>query len=255
MTATAAFELSPPVNLRPLAGIPIRGGVLCEGLAIRADDLSTITSDVADDLVAGGLTSIIDLRSAAEVDLTGRGPLATRPVSYHHLPVMQELGAGLPRDTSFLHDPVEFGRLYADLVDAAATGFATALTIISLSPGATAFHCAAGRDRTGVLAALLLLVLGADDDDIVTDYARTDDNMTAIATRLGPVMSVLMAGMGFDIEELASTRPPGGRSPGTSMRTMLELLRERHGDPLAPLWRAELDDRTASRLRRRALGS
>ena len=72
--------LSAPVNLRDLGGIPIDGGVLREGLAIRTDDLAYVTTDVAAQLVAAGLTAIIDLRSPLEVSVTGRGPLAEYPV-------------------------------------------------------------------------------------------------------------------------------------------------------------------------------
>lgn len=74
------------------------------------------------------------------------------------------------------------GYAYADMVDRSAAEIVTALGIIAHAPGATAFHCAAGRDRTGVLAAMLLLALGASDEDIVADYARTDENLAAIDT-------------------------------------------------------------------------
>ncbi|EED6225659.1 tyrosine-protein phosphatase, partial [Salmonella enterica subsp. enterica serovar Haifa] len=58
-----ALVLSAPVNLRDLGGIPIDGGLLRDGLAIRTDDLAYVTEEVAGQLVDGGLTAIIDLRS------------------------------------------------------------------------------------------------------------------------------------------------------------------------------------------------
>lgn len=253
MTATTTdIGLSAPVNLRDLGGIRIAGGVLREGLALRADDLAVITDDDAARLVSVGLTAVIDLRTSDEVALTGRGPLAAHPVAYHHLPLMESISVGMPEDGPFVIDHVAMGEMYARMVETAAPQLASALGIIALSPGATAFHCAAGRDRTGVLAAVLLLVLGADDDDIVTDYARTDPNMPAIKKRMRPVMGVLLARMSFDLDTMTAMTLSEGPMD-ISMRTMLACLRERHGDALAPLRAAGLSDAIVARLHGRAV--
>lgn len=251
---TIDIELSTPVNLRDLGGIPIAGGILRDGLAVRADDLSVVTAADADDLIERGLTAVIDLRTADEAALTGRGPLAQRPVAYHHLPLMASIGQGMPQDGPFAFDHVQMGEMYARMVEGAAPQLVSALSIITVAPGTTAFHCAAGRDRTGVLAAVLLLALGADDDDIVADYARTDPNMAAIQARMKPVMGVLMARLGFDLDEMS--RMTLSEEPmDISMRTMLARLREHHGDALAPLRAAGLGDDLIARLRARALAA
>jgi protein-tyrosine phosphatase len=253
MTITTAIdiELSAPVNLRDLGGIAVEGGVLREGLAIRTDDLAYVTDDVAQQLVAAGLTAVIDLRSPLEVGVTGRGPLAQHPVSYHHLPlianVAESVAEGRP---SFSHEAM--GEMYVRMVEGAAAQLVTALNVIAYTPGTTAFHCAAGRDRTGVLAAMLLLVLGAGDDDIVEDYARTGDNMTAIMDRTRPVMAAMWKAFGFDPDEQDAS-PLREGSMAVSMRLLLATLRDRHGDALAPLRAAGLSDDTIARLRERAL--
>ena len=253
-TANAGLEieLSAPVNLRDLGGIPIPGGVLREGLALRADDLSVITDDDARRLVEGGLTAVIDLRTNEEVAVTGRGPLARHAVAYHHLPLIESISAGMPEDGGRVIEHVAMGHMYARMVEAAAPQLVTALNIIALAPGATAFHCAAGRDRTGVLAAALLLALGADDDAIVADYARTDPNMAAIMQRMQPTMGALMAKLGFDLGAMSAVTL-SEEPMDISMRTMLELVRERHGDALAPLRAAGLGEETIARLRARAV--
>ncbi|MBF4552075.1 protein-tyrosine-phosphatase [Pseudoclavibacter sp. RFBJ3] len=255
MTTTLDITLSAPVNLRDLGGTPIAGGPLREGLAIRADDLSVITEADARELTAGGLASVIDLRTADEVALTGRGPLSAHPVAYHHLPLMGSVGGGLPTADEHGSAHAGMGEMYALMVESAAPQLAAALGIIAVSPGATAFHCAAGRDRTGVLAAMLLLALGAADDDIVRDYAKTDANMGAILARIGPTMSVLLAKFGMDLEEVSKLNGSltGDAEPmDVSMRILLARLRERHGDPLAPLRAAGLTDATIAQLRERA---
>lgn len=249
----AEIKLSAPVNLRDLGGIPITGGVLREGVAIRTDDLAYVTADVADELVAAGLTAIIDLRSSVEVATTGRGPLASRAVSYHHLPLIANVGESMKQDApAFGHEAM--GRMYVQMVEEAAPQLVTALNVIAHTPGATAFHCAAGRDRTGVLAAMLLLALGAEDADIVADYARTGDNMAAIMQRTAPVMGAMWRALGFDPETRDHTALLEG-SMEVSMRTLLATLRERHGDALAPLRVAGLSDATIARLRERALAA
>jgi hypothetical protein len=246
------IELSAPVNLRDLGGIPIEGGVLREGLALRADDLSVITDEDARLLVDNGLAAVIDLRTNDEAALTGRGPLANYPVAYHHLPLMESITAGMSDGGTPVIEHVAMGEMYARMVETAAPQLASALGIIALAPGATAFHCAAGRDRTGVLAAALLLALGAGDDAIVADYARTHSNMTAILQRLRPTMGALMARLGFDLD--AMTAVTFSDEPmDISMLTMLARLRERHGDALAPLRAAGLSNGTITRLRERAL--
>jgi protein-tyrosine phosphatase len=253
-TTLTELELSAPVNLRDLGGIPVDGGVLREGLAIRTDDLAYVTEEVAAELVDAGLTAIIDLRSPLEVSVTGRGPLAGHPISYHHLPliadVVRSVAEGRP---DFSHEGM--GEMYVRMVEGAAPQLVTALNVMAYTPGATAFHCAAGRDRTGVLAAMLLLVLGADDDAIVADYARTGENMAAIMRRTRPVMAAMWQALGFDpdADDASSSLMEG--SMAVSMRLLLTTLRERHGDALAPLRTAGLSDDTIVRLRERALAA
>ncbi|MCQ6269352.1 tyrosine-protein phosphatase [Pseudarthrobacter sp. R1] len=251
-TPTIDIELSAPVNPRDLGGIPIRGGILREGMALRADDLCVITGEDAQALVDGGLAAVIDLRTNDEAALTGRGPLAGYRVAYHHLPLVESISAGMPDGDAPVIEHVAMGEMYARMVESAALQLASALGIIALAPGATAFHCAAGRDRTGVLAAVLLLALGATDDDIVIDYARTSPNMPAILERTKPTIGALMARLGFDLDAMAAVTI-SEEPMDIAMHTMLARLRERHGDVLAPLRAAGLGEGTIARLRERAL--
>ena len=246
--------LSAPVNLRDLGGIAIDGGVLREGLAIRTDDLAYVTTAIADELVARGLTAIIDLRSPLEVAVTGRGPLGEHPVAYHHLPLIVDVGESMGDEAPALsHEAM--GLMYRRMVEGAAPQLVIALNVIAHTPGAAAFHCAAGRDRTGVLAAMLLLALGAADDDIVADYARTGDNMVAIMARTAPVMGAMWKALGFDADALDTSSALLEGSMDVSMRSLLDTLRAHHGDPLTPLRAAGLSDATIARLRERALAA
>lgn len=249
--APTAIVRSAPVNLRDLGGIRIADGTLREGFAIRTDDLAYVTEEVAGELVTGGLAAIIDLRSPLEVVTTGRGPFESHAVAYHHLPLIADVGDSMIRgEQRFGHEAM--GEMYVAMVERAAPQLVTALNVIAYSPGATAFHCAAGRDRTGVLAAMLLLALGASDEDIVADYARTGENMVAIMERNRPVMGAMWRALGIDIDAFDGRMLMEG-SMEVSMRMLLATLRERHGDALAPLRSAGLGDDTIARLRARAL--
>ncbi|ALJ21630.1 tyrosine-protein phosphatase [Microbacterium sp. No. 7] len=248
---TLDIRLSPPVNLRDLGGTPVAGTVVRPGVAIRTDDLSIVTPEYADALVADGLTAVIDLRSPQEAGITGRGPLGAHAVSYHHLPLMSNVGEGMDRERPVL-DHAAMGEMYVGMVENAAPQLVTALSVIAHTPGTAAFHCAAGRDRTGVLAAMLLLVLGASDETIVEDYARTGPHMPAIVERTRTVMQPLLLSLGFDLEK-QGTVDFGEGSMDVSMHILLSRLRDRHADPLAPLRRAGLSDDTTALLRRRAL--
>jgi hypothetical protein len=252
-TTTTDIALSPPVNLRDLAGIPIQGGVVRHGFALRADDLSTLTPDDAAELVRDGLTAVIDLRSPAEVAVTGRGPLADHSVSYHHLPLIAHVGDSVPGGSLVLtHEGM--GEMYVRMVHDAAPQLVTALTVIAHTPGTAAFHCAAGRDRTGVLAASLLLALGAADGDVVADYARTGPNMAAVMERSRPLMAAMFAALDLP-HDIAGTSALLDGSMDVSMRLLLARLRGTYGDPLAPLRAAGLGDETIARLRARALAA
>ena len=249
-----AIALSAPVNLRDLGGIRGPLGPVREGFAIRTDDLAYVTDAVADRLVDGGLAAIIDLRSPAEVALTGRGPLAAFPVAYHHLPLMSDIAAGVdPAQPILTHE--RMGAMYVGMVNRAAGQLVTALNVIAFAPGATAFHCSAGRDRTGVLAAMLLLALEVDEDAIVADYALTGENMPAIQDRTAGVIGPLMRDLGFDFEKLGSRSMLEDGPMDVSMRILLDGLRAEHGHPLAPLRAAGLSDATVGRLRERAFGA
>jgi protein-tyrosine phosphatase len=246
------LPLSAPANLRDLGGIPAAGGVVRRGVAIRADDLSLTPLADAEALIAEGLGAVIDLRTSAEVRNTGRGVFGELPVAYHHLSLMSALGTRGPGARVDPHDPVAMGGLYADIYDAAAERIVTSLAILALTPGATAFHCSAGRDRTGVLAAAFLLALGAADEDIVADYALTGANSAAIGARLQPVLAPILAEHGIQ-NVMTEAAAKEVRFSGEAMETMLATLRARHGDPLRPLREAGLTEGLVETLRLRAL--
>jgi protein-tyrosine phosphatase len=170
-----AFQLV--FNVRDLGGLPtLDGRTVRRGQVFRADGVHRLRGD---DLLAAralGLRTVIDLRTDDEVG-RGRFPHEDYPVAWHHLPVLRriwsddELVAG-GSAAEFLRDR------YLDMLVHGGDSIARAVELVA--GGAPAlFHCAAGKDRTGVVAAVLLGLLGVSHDDIAADYHASAVAMAA----------------------------------------------------------------------------
>jgi protein-tyrosine phosphatase len=107
------------------------------------------------------------------------------------------------------------------------------------------FHCAAGKDRTGIVSAVILGALGVPDEIIVADYAATQENLTAIIDRL-------LATEGYRTVLEALPADTLHAQPVT-MRTLLQELRSRHGSLRDYLRGAGLDDEVFGELERSLL--
>lgn len=240
-----------PVNLRDLGGLPVDGGVTRSGVLLRSDDVSVMPAAFARQMIDDGVRSVIDLRSPEEALLTGRGPLTLPGVNYHHLALTASVS--MPEDISrelmsASATPALVGEWYAGLVEGQARQLALGVTLVAVSEGATVFHCAAGKDRTGVFAAVVLSLLGASAETISSDYAVT-------ATRLPRLYPRLRAILGQLIPE---TQLTAGQDQGAmmgahaaSMDAMQRVLVERHGSVAGPVRQAGLSDSVVEQLRGR----
>jgi hypothetical protein len=208
-------------NFRDLGGYPtVDGRQTRWGQLFRSDTLHELTEADLEVLRGVGLVGIIDLRTATEVGRTGRGPLGGEPIVYLHASVLQEEGgesAGAPAPPD--DDPAERYLWYLEVGRAA---FTDALTMVA-DPNnhPLVFHCAAGKDRTGVLAALILDILGVERSVIVDDYAITATRMELILDRLrrDPVWG----------DYVAEIPPERVHAEASTMERFLDLLYQRHG--------------------------
>ncbi len=167
-------------NFRDLGGYPtVDGGVTRWGTLFRSDALHELTEPDIEVLRDLGLKTIVDLRMGAEVRKSGRGLLGFEPATYHHLSVIDEDGGesrGVPAPTD-----EDLSNRYMWYLDIGREPLARALSVL----GDTAnyplvFHCAAGKDRTGVLAALVLDIVGVERVVIVEDYVLTASRMELV---------------------------------------------------------------------------
>jgi protein tyrosine/serine phosphatase len=178
--------LSGPVNFRDLGGYDTADGRRVRWRRLfRSDSLSPVTADDARTLTEGlGLLAVVDLRTSREVERDGRVGLADVALHYHHVPLLEdgEVGTGPDRmqpSDRWLHEA------YTYLLGRCAGRISEALEVIAseVAEHPTVFHCTAGKDRTGIVAALVLAFLGVSDADIVADYALTQEVMPTMIER------------------------------------------------------------------------
>jgi protein-tyrosine phosphatase len=206
-------------NFRDLGGYPTADGRTVRWRQVyRSDALHLLTEDdicrVRDELRIG---TVIDLRSSAELRSDGRGRLADAPIAFCHMPLFDG-------DTSTAESYTEVITLadrYALLADFAKEQIARVITAIAATGEPAVYHCAAGKDRTGVISAVLLGLLGVRDEIIVADYAATRENLDAIIERL-------MAAEGYQSMLAALPASTLHAEPGT-MVAFLERLRGQYG--------------------------
>ena len=166
-------------NFRDLGGYPTADGRSTKWRTLfRSDGLYRLRG--ADDMSRVrqlGLKSVIDLRTEREQREQGIFPIDDIEVTFHHLSIVDVTWSDTK--TPEFDDEVEFlvwG--YRDMLEIGSSRFADALHVLAQTESLPAvFHCAAGKDRTGVLAALLLSSLGVDDAHICADYGLTQDAM------------------------------------------------------------------------------
>ena len=254
---TITETASAPANYRDLGGVRVAAGTVRDGLLFRSDDLATAPAGfVRTACERDGIGHVIDLRSGAEAARTGRGPFADPSVTgysvgYHHLPLAVETD---PRawQESLPTTVEEVAGFYVRMTEESASTLALLLTLIASTDRPVVFHCAAGKDRTGVLAALVLTALGADPGAVADDYARTEHALPAMLRRLREGAGSVPGLTAEAAERMA--RSPLARAPRETMEVFLGLMADRHGgDPLGVLRAAGLDGSVVERLRTRLL--
>jgi protein-tyrosine phosphatase len=183
MPTSRLLPLIGAYNFRDLGGYPtVDGRVTRWGRLFRSDTLHELTDADLDMLREVGLASVIDLRTSAELERTGRGLLASEPVRHVHLPVVQEGGSSQGAPTEAQED---LPSRYLWYLEVGRDNLVTALSMVGEPISyPLVFHCAAGKDRTGVLAALVLDIVGVERSSIVEDYVLTASRMDLILSRV-----------------------------------------------------------------------
>jgi protein-tyrosine phosphatase len=196
------IELQGAVNARDVGGMPVGDGrLLRSGVLIRSASLQHLTaSDVTYLVGTLAVRRIVDLRTDIEVGKDGPSPMRAEPdVVIHHLSLYPDVtdDAKGVAESPVVPNPVlpwqgdqfasEHGPVvasYLRYLERRPESIVAALRAIAEPDGATVVHCAAGKDRTGMVVALALTVVGVERETIAADYAATESQIGAIVTHL-----------------------------------------------------------------------
>jgi len=229
----AWIDLDGAVNVRDLGGLPTEdGGKTADGRLLRGDNLQELSpADIATLVGEIGLTTVVDLRSSDELASEGPAPLdSVAGVRHFHHPVLPEAGSATDASDPLLtRADRDRSRYPADPICGHYLGYledrpdqvAAALRSVAQSEGAALVHCAAGKDRTGVVVAVALSAVGVRRQAVIADYAATGE-------RIGPILARLRRSPTYegDIsdepDELQRPRPQ-------TMAALLEQVDSRYG--------------------------
>jgi protein-tyrosine phosphatase len=193
-------------NLRDLAGLRlIGGGTIPAGILYRSD--APYPGDaVPCSVPVWPPATVIDLRSAGETFAGHRWPDGT---TLYNIPLMDEadvIGAARdPRWPAAL--PASLELLYQHVLVIVPQRLASLFALAADSTGPVLVHCTAGKDRTGIAIAILLLVGGAEPADIIADYTASEANMAVLIHRLKALGRSLPADMDITSSRLRARRP------------------------------------------------
>jgi protein tyrosine/serine phosphatase len=172
------------INARDSGGLTAAGGVVREGALVRSDVLNDLTPNGVEALIEHGVRTVIDVRSANEISHAWeRYPLREHDlVEYRNLPFRaprdEAAAAAVRAAWDGAQSREEFNRADLDFHRAGITAIVSA--IADAPPGGVLVHCHAGKDRTGIVVALALAVVGVSDDEIAQDYALSELAMEQI---------------------------------------------------------------------------
>ncbi len=238
-------ELDGCYNFRDLGGYRTsEGRRFRTGLVFRSDGLQHLSEPdllkLRDEI---GLGAVIDLRSSLEVEEAGCGAIVDQ-ATLHSLPLFPEAGGSRGEALANFKMPSDMGELYYLMLMAAQKPIVEVVRLLAEFDVPAVFHCAAGKDRTGVISALLLSLLGVPDETIILDYAFSRQNIDLINARLDS--SNTYQKLMHDLPEGAYDADPA------CMRKFLAKLRETFGSVEGWAEQAGLDaasrDRLATRL-------
>jgi protein tyrosine/serine phosphatase len=228
-------------NIRDLGGLRTADGRHTrKGLLYRSSMVHEISGDdaalLAHDL---GIRLIIDLRSHGEIRETGRGLLGDHVPAYVNLPIF----ATDKKTVKLLPDEraSSLAQHYTGYLRKSPMQIAMAVRLLAHAAHLPAmFHCAAGKDRTGTLAAVVLDAIGVLHEDIIDDYALTAERFPFLLARMN---------RSEHYRQLVDSLPPHTReSRPDTMRELLTYLHDELGGARQWLLSNGVDEATLAQL-------
>lgn len=211
------MNLKNAYNVRDFGGYYNQAGEkLLEQKFLRSASLAHLTEEEWLELKEYGVVAIVDLRSSMERE---RAPFAVEKngeIDYYSIPLFDNIQSndGTQKLPESLH------ALYCGLLDNSQKEIREVLrTFLKYDAGCCLFNCSAGKDRTGVIAMLLLGLAGVDEDTIIKDYSVSEENMKPVFA--GQIKMMEQAGYG-KLAFLLESKPE-------EMRKTLDYVKEKYG--------------------------
>ena len=237
------------LNVRDLGGHRAEdGGETHYGAVVRADSIRQLTDEGWAAAVDYGVRTIVDLRMDVELEAD---PPAELPVDVVHVPIFQndneEAFAEVEAAATSAPDYAAATReVYLVFLERFRDNVAGAIAAVARAPeGAVVVHCMGGKDRTGLVTALLLRLAGVDNEQIAADYALSEE-------RLQPRHAAWLEEAGTEAERERIRRIAA--TPAESMVGVLVELERRYGSVEAYLRAGGLTDEDLRLVRDRLRG-
>lgn len=234
------------LNVRDLGGLPTEDGRrIREGVVVRSDNVRRLTDVGWRSLADHGVRRIVDLRWPEEL-----AEDAPRDVDIEVVHV-SVLGPAFDADyvaelDAHLHavDDVtdHYAWSYVDFLERYRDRFGTAFAAVADADGTVVVHCMGGKDRTGLVAALLLRLAGVGTETIGDDYALSAGN-------LAPATAEWIDAAEDDVERAKRRKLSG--TPAAGMVRTIEEIERRYGDVASYLREAGLSEAQVTRLEER----
>jgi protein-tyrosine phosphatase len=220
-------------NVRDLGGLETEDGVTTRtGAIVRAANIRRLTEAGWSALVEHGVRTVVDLRFDEEL---AEDPPADLPVDVVHVSLFGHWTPEFEREVRHEQRTTDdwagmLRWLYLDALDRNAPAFGAALSAVAQAgEGAVCIHCLAGKDRTGILAALILRLAGVKIETVDADYAASERNVRRM-------FAAWIDEAGDDAERAWRTRHV--HVPAGVMRDVLAELESSHGSVAGYLLKA-----------------
>jgi protein-tyrosine phosphatase len=173
------------VNVRDLGGLPLPGGATRRGAVVRSDNARRLTEAGWQALVDHGVRTVVDLRWPEEI---AEDPPAELPIEAVNVSLFGNLDRDYFKELDARVAPLETAErvreTYLEFLELYRSNFAAAIAAVADAPeGGVLIHCAAGKDRTGLISALLLALAGVPEETIAEDYAESEANLAELTAK------------------------------------------------------------------------
>lgn len=227
------------LNARDTGGYPAREGVLRYGVLLRSDNLCRLTDAGRKGFAASKIGTIIDVRSAYELDIDSSPFAESASVHYLNLPLLNESDtAAMAR----INSDIALPDMYRVMLKRFGAKVAAIVKAVAAADGVVVIHCHAGKDRTGLVIALLLAAVGVGDEAIAADYAVSSYYLGE--ARRDALFAAAKLEERHRLAERLSAR-------AETMLSVLDWLRAEHGGAEAYLLTSGVSETALEKLRQR----